>query len=262
MATTGLRYERLMDGRIWRRYEVSTGETVEVWAPWKFDEDFKCQVASYVVDTTPAAGSPWMKVDTNTGAAVQVAANAAEQINGAWELVIGADNNAALSAMYFKDLLSVPLTAAASATRGLQIEFRFKVTSANLTGITVQLGIMSEHNDAVGSVAEKAWFYLDESLVLACQTDDASVDSGIVPSSSTLVTATWYIGRIDLSDLADVKFYLDGTRLCASTTFDMSSMAASHGCQPVLAVRKAAAGTATATLDVDYVRAWALRFGE
>jgi hypothetical protein len=54
---------------------------------------------------------------------------------------------------------------------------------------------------------------------------------------------------------ADVKFYIDGARVAASTTFDMSAVPTLK-LQPVARMDKAAANTNLGVMEVDYIKVW------
>ena len=63
---------------------------------------------------------------------------------------------------------------------------------------------------------------------------------------------------VDCSDIADVKFFINGDRVATGTTFNMSQVPA-LALQPVARIGKQGAATSVGTLQVDYVRAWQKR---
>jgi hypothetical protein len=89
-------------------------------------------------------------------------------------------------------------------------------------------------------------------------TDTAPTDTGIDFVSGTYVTL-----KIDMTNLSSVKFFIDGTRVLASTTFDFSAMAATDYLEPyILFARTNTGGTERAhSLDIDYVHVSSLRTG-
>jgi len=79
-----------------------------------------------------------------------------------------------------------------------------------------------------------------------------------VTSADTLVTAvasTYHIFRIDCTSQSDIKFFIDGERVCASTTFNNAASGANLKVQPYFGVVKTSA-TSQATMLVDYVKIW------
>ena len=67
--------------------------------------------------------------------------------------------------------------------------------------------------------------------------------------------------RIDMTSLSSVRFFIDGKRVLAGTTFDFSAMAETDYLEPyILFARTSASGTERAhSLDVDYVHLSSLR---
>jgi hypothetical protein len=109
------------------------------------------------------------------------------------------------------------------------------------------------------TVAESAWFRLDASGALDVETDDGSTNTDDTSTGLTLVAGTYYIFRIDFSDLTDVKFYVNGARYAASTTHDLSALTATTGLfQPYFSIDKAVS-VGVGTMDVDYVKIWGAR---
>jgi hypothetical protein len=83
------------------------------------------------------------------------------------------------------------------------------------------------------------------------ETDDGTRDNDDVSSGTTLGT-TYKEFVIDFTGgKQDVKFYIDGRRVAASTTFDMSGYSA--GLQPIIQLQKAA-NTNVDSVVVDYVK--------
>ena len=137
----------------------------------------------------------------------------------------------------------------------LVFECRAKVTTPG-TGVTVVLGLASDHDLDKDSIADHAWFRLQAGLDLLVETDDGVTDNDDVDTLLNLSSGTYHTFRIDLSDPADVQFWVDGQRMLQSTTFDMSNF--SGRLQPYFSLDKAG-GTGTAALTLDWVRVTATR---
>jgi hypothetical protein len=106
--------------------------------------------------------------------------------------------------------------------------------------------------------AQDAVLSMDGSLVLDCESDDTTNDTNGA-SSTTWTTGNFGILRIDFGTIADVKLYLDGSRIVSGTTFDMSNLTAGEQqMQPYLSLDKAS-GATLCTLDIDYVRVFSTR---
>ncbi len=139
------------------------------------------------------------------------------------------------------------------------IEYRVKVVpeGANLDSATsVAFGLASARNDAIDSIANHASFRLIGSNSLVVETDDGTTDLDDKATGQSLST-TYKRFLIDFTGgKSDVKFYVNGIRCAASTTFSMA--AATGSLQPYVQIQK----TADANIDfvhVDYVEVKAKR---
>lgn len=137
----------------------------------------------------------------------------------------------------------------------IHVEFRVKVTAA-VGGVldsatSVAFGMATARNDAIDSIASHASFRAIGSNAIVCETDDAVTDKDDIATGVSFVSGTYKRFVIDFQDSADVKFSIDGARVAASTTFDMSGF--TTGLQPYLQLQK----TSDANVDsvtVDYIR--------
>jgi len=117
-------------------------------------------------------------------------------------------------------------------------------------------GVGAAQNDTEDSVATNAWLKVDGSVstsALVAETDDATTDNDDVATGET-IASTYKKLAIDFTNgLADVRFAIDGERVAAGTTFDMSALTAGLNVQPFVQLHKAS-GTGVVTLLMDYVR--------
>jgi hypothetical protein len=88
-------------------------------------------------------------------------------------------------------------------------------------------------------------------------TNDAVGVTGPIATGYTQVADDIGTVRIDCTNPANVKFYINGTRVCRATTFNLSASAATW--QPLLGVWKDI-DASEGTLDIDYVRIWQERY--
>ena len=102
-----------------------------------------------------------------------------------------------------------------------------------------------------------AAFHLDgNSLSAFCQSDDGTTDTAPVDTTIDLVDDTYATFRIDVTDKTNVKFYINGPRVLAGTTFDISAFTGLL--TPIVHVEKSSNDT-TADVRVDRIRCQAGR---
>jgi hypothetical protein len=142
--------------------------------------------------------------------------------------------------------------------QALGFEARIKLSVLPTGSVVAVIGLCGDHNAAVNTVAESIWFRADGSGALTVETDDTVNETSLVATGITLTTGVWAILRIDCTDISDVKFYINGERVAASTTFNMSQVA-TLALQPVARIGKQGAATTVGTLLVDYIRVWQKR---
>ena len=127
------------------------------------------------------------------------------------------------------------------------------------TGVCAVFGLANDHNLDKDTVAVAAWFRMDASLVCKVETDDTTNNNDDKATGSTFVAGTFYVCRIDMTTLTDVKFFINGTQVATGTTFDMSNMtAAEQQMQPYFSLDKAS-GTGLGTMQIDYVKLFSNR---
>jgi hypothetical protein len=135
-----------------------------------------------------------------------------------------------------------------------RVVMRAKIGASTFTsGSTLVFGVGSARNDTADSVTAHAWFRMEganSTTVVYVETDDDVRDNNDVSTGVTLGT-TYKEFVIDFTGgKQNVKFYIDGQRVAASTTFDMSSYSA--GLQPIVQLQKAA-NTNADVFEMDYI---------
>jgi len=224
-------------------YDKATHETVKPLAPTILYDDFL---------GTALNGDLWTAIDTGTGAVTQAASNMilTTNVNGA------TDENG----VYAKD------DKAWNADKGFIFETRLKMTVAPTIGAEIMIGVQ---NDSWGagsnrilnadecSIYAAFGFYatLGAGLVAAIRTKEAVHASGIISTGVTSVVGTYQVFRIDFTDVADVKFYIDGVGVCTTTTFNMSD-GANVMFQPIVVVQKNGVDAGLGIAYLDYIRMW------
>jgi len=223
-------------------YDGTTGETVEPCAPAYFFDDF----------LGPINLDVWTDLELNTAVTTAPAASV-------FNCAMGAVNENAAAGLYGKD--DKPW----NIDKGFIFEARLAVTVAPANTAEIHIGVM---NDSYGAnsqgvvlndeIAKVAFFTFCASLNARIYTDEgtaarkANVDTGI-----TVVAGVYHIYRIDFTNSASVKFYIDGVNVAGGTTFVMNTVAALM-VQPWITVyKKNDAGTnAAGAFNLDYVRLW------
>jgi hypothetical protein len=135
-------------------------------------------------------------------------------------------------------------------------EFRVKFTAQ--TGGTcdsttsIAFGLASARADAIDSIASHALFRIIGSNAIVVETDDAVTDRDDVATGVSFVSGVYRKFVIDFTGgKSDVKFYIDGVRVAASTVFTMASYTA--GFQPYFQIQKTSDNN-TDAFSVDYIK--------
>ena len=212
-------------------------ETVRPFSPVVFFEDF----LGKAFDVT----NIWTANDT--GAATQ--ALVADGPSGAIELLLTNAVEIQLAGIDWGNQRTLTLN------QGLQFEARLRFTTLPVNAITAVIGLAGDHNAAINTVAESIWFRWNFSGATTVETDDTTHETTSVATGSTWLVNIWHIVRIDCSDIEDVKFYIDGARVAAATTFNMHTVPA-LALQPVARLDKAADALNLGVMEVDYIKVW------
>lgn len=224
-------------------YDGTTYETVKPLAPTILYDDFL---------GTTLNGDFWTAADTGAGAVTQAASNLIFTTN-----VAGATDE---NGVYGKD------DKAWNADKGFIFECRAKLTVAPTIGTEILLGVQNDNWTAganrklvADEVAIGAFFgfytTVGAGLVAVIRTDDAANNSGIVSTGVTSVAGTYQVFRIDFTEVANVKFYIDGVNVCSTTTFNMSN-GANIMFQPLVVAQKVGVDAGLGILYLDYIRIW------
>lgn len=220
-------------------YDGSTFETLRSSHPVFFKDDFVGAAGGDIFDGSVT----WDVVDV--GAATE--AIVADSSGGLFALTLTTANEAQDTVLYHSDNRNF------DAGNNLIFEARVNMAVSPGTGVVAVIGVANDHNLDKDTVACAAWFRMDASLVLKVESDDTTNNNDDKATGITMVAGTFYVLRIDMQDLTDVKFYVDGVRVTTGTTFDMSNMsAAEQQMQPYFSQDKAS-GTGVGTMQIDYV---------
>jgi hypothetical protein len=207
-----------------------------------FEDDF------WGADTysTAGQGTPWAIADTSAAGAPTYA-SVTPSATGEIAMTLAATSEVENVCLSFGDTLCFDID------NVVCFEARVKVSGCT-SGTTLGFGLCSARNDTIGSISARANFRMTgatSTTAVTVETDDNVVDSGLISTGATLATV-YKKFYIDFSGgKSNVKFFIDGVRVAASTTFSMSGYTASL--QPFFQIQKAA-NTNVDAITIDYVR--------
>lgn len=196
--------------------------------------------------STAGQGSPWAIADTSSSG-TPTYATVSPSATGEVALTLAATNEVENVCLSFGDKLCFDID-------NLQrFEARVKVSGCT-SGTTIAFGLQSARNDDTDSTANNAQFKMvgaTSTTAVVVETDDGTTDLDDKATGATLAT-TYKKFVIDFTGgKSDVKFYIDGVRVAASTTFTMA--AATSSLQPFVQIQKTATTNADA-VTIDYVK--------
>lgn len=207
-----------------------------------FYDDFNGTVATLPTSADPATA--WLVDDTSvTGTPTYTKGTSV------LTMTLNSDNAAVNICAHFGDALDFDIDLIQ------RMEMRVKIGASTFTsGSTLVFGLGSARDDTPDSVTANAWFRMEganSTTLVYAESDDGTTDKNDISTGVTLGT-TYKRFVIDFTGgKSNVKFYIDGERVCASTTFDMSAY--SSGLQPIIQLQKAA-NTNADSVVVDYVK--------
>lgn len=207
----------------------------------KFYDDFNGAVATFPTSADPA--TPWLVDDTSSSGTPVYTKGTSEAT-----LTLVSTNEIENVCLHFNDALDFDIDDIQ------RVSMRVKIGASTFTsGSILCFGVGSARNDTANDVAANAWFRMEganSTTLVYAETDDGTRDVDDISTGVTLGT-TYKDFVIDFTGgKSNVKFYIDGQRVCATQTFDMSAY--SSGLQPIIQIQKAA-NTNVDSVVVDYV---------
>ncbi len=227
-------------------YDNSTFETLKAMFPIEFYDDFMGGDLAIPAFGADESGCKWVYKDISAAGAPTVAKKA-DTVNGVIELDLDNTVEVQTVEMNFDDQLIF------SIAQGLIFEAR--ITMSVIPSGAAARGVFGVGGAwvAEGANHRVAFEILTAGTINAEEDDavtDTSADTGI-----TAVAGAYNIFRIDCTTQSDIKFFIDGTRVCASTTFNSASSVANSKMQPYFGCTKTA-NAAQATMLCDYIKIW------
>jgi hypothetical protein len=183
---------------------------------------------SVTFPTAANIGTPWLTDVTGAAPPTHVRAGSTATLtltSASQEQILGLHHNDSL-AFDIDDIQTV--------------EMRVRINASTFTSGSIFVwGVADTRNDTADSVAHHAWFRMEganSTTLVYCETDDGTRDVNDISTGVTLGT-TFKRFVIDFTGgKSNVKFYIDGQRVCSTQTFDMSAYAGSF--QPLLQLQK------------------------
>lgn len=211
-----------------------------------YEDDFLGTVATFPSSADPA--TPWLVVDTSSsGTPVYTKGTSVAT------LTLAATSEVENVCLAHGDALSFDIDDIQS------IEMRVRLGVVFTTGSELVFGLGSARNDTTDNVAANAWFKMvgaSSTTQVYVESDDSVRDNDDIATGVTLGTSFKRFLIDFTGGKSNVKFSIDGQRVAASRTFDMSAYTA--GLQPIVQLQKAA-NTNVDSVIIDYVKITAKR---
>lgn len=205
----------------------------------EFVEDF---LGPQTLTASPTNSDKWDIADTSAAGTPTYTVGG---INGEATLAFDAQSEVQNVCLFQSDVLNYDID------KLQRIEMAVKTVAALDTATSLAFGLCSARNDTIDSLAAHASFRLIGSNAVVVETDDAVTDKDDIATGVSLVAAYKRFVIDFTGGTDDVRFYIDGTRVAASTTFDMSGYTA--GLQPYVQLQKTA-DTNTDSVVIDYIK--------
>ena len=191
-------------------------------------------------------GMGFVTQDTSSSGAPTLQFQAAA--DGVFTMAFSSTNEAQSLTLYFGDACCIP------ATKNPVFIARVKITGTLSADDRVVIGLASVRNATLDNIADHVWFRMEaaNNNILVEGDDDGTTDNDDNDTGTDWTSGTYHTYKIDMADLSDVKFYVDGTLQTLPETMDVSGMDAAALLQPYIEMQKDA-GTVTHRVDIDYI---------
>ena len=167
---------------------------------------------------------------------------------GVYRMKCSTTNGAEYIATYLGDNRVIP------PTKKPVFEARVAITTSSPNANeTLIIGLGSQRADDTNAIADHCLFKWTgaNNNILVESDDNGTTDTDDKDTGSDWVSGTFYKFKIDMSDLSDVRFYIDDVDV-TPTTMDVSGMVAGDLLQPIIELQKST-GTTEPQVDIDYI---------
>ena len=141
----------------------------------------------------------------------------------------------------------------------IEFRIRFDNTAGANSAERWFVGIVADHTnseDSKDNIDHSCWFLMKGTAftTVLVEADDGTTDTGDQASGQTLSDDTYALFKIDMSDLADIKMYVNDVEQTGGT-LDMSS-SANQVVQPIVCFQRDDAGQTEAVMqtEIDYIQ--------
>ena len=225
-------------------YDNSTFETLLAQYPISFYDDFLGADLVIPAFGSDESGCKWVYKDISAVGAPTCAV-LTDTVNGIVECALDNQNEVQTVEVNMDDQLAF------SIAQGLIFEAR--ITCSVLPAASAARGVFGMGGAWVAEGANhRVAFEILTGGTIQAECDDAATDTS-ADTGITAVAGTYNIFRIDCTTQTDIKFFIDGVRVCSSTTFNSVSSTANSKMQPYFGMTKTA-NAALGTLLCDDIR--------
>lgn len=190
-----------------------------------------------------ADGTIWVKQDTSAAGAPTWAL-VADTHGGEVAMTLAATDEAESLTLYIGDQKLF------QANKNPVFEARLKVSTI-AANQRVVFGLAGDRDATLDDVAQNAWFRIEAAMDVLVETDDGTTDNDDNDTTVDAVNGTYAVYEVDLSNLSDVKFRINGVDYTPET---MSLAALTTATlQPFIEIQKDS-GTGTPSVTIDWIR--------
>jgi hypothetical protein len=209
-------------------------------------QDYVCGGDDFMGGATIAAtvGEGMWKITDTSSAGTPTYTKDAAAHGGAVTLAFDSQTEAQNVCLDFGDKLQLDID------QLVDVEFRIKTVAALDSATTLTFGLQSNRNDNTDSTTNNAQFKLVGSNAVVCETDDNVTDNDDKATGQTLVATYKRFVISFAAGKSDVRFFIDGDRVAAGTTFNMSQ--ATGQLQPFVQLQKTSDNN-TDSVTIDYI---------
>ena len=192
-----------------------------------------------------AAGDGFVNHDTSSAGAPVLAYQA--EADGVYRMKFAANDEVEYLATYLGDKCVIP------PTKKPIFEARVKITGTFSADDRVVIGLASARNNTLDNIVDHVWFRMEgANFNILVEGDDHVTDNDDNDTGTDWVSGTFVKLKIDMSDLTDVKYYVDGVLQSLPEKIDVSRMEAGDLLQPYIEMQKDA-GNVEHSIDIDYI---------
>ena len=195
-----------------------------------------------------AGGEGFVNHDTSSSGAPTLAFQPAA--DGVYMMKFASTSEAEYLATYLGDDCCI------SPTKNPIFEARVKLVLAGSTlsaDDRIVIGLASARDNTLNDIVDHVWFRMEgANNNIFVEGDDGTTDNDDNDTGVDYASGTYQVFKIDMSDLTDVKYYIDGTQCVLPEKIDVSAMAATDYLQPYIEIQKDT-GAEVHEVHIDYI---------